>query len=47
MSEKLVEMKYVGEGTKPPNIFVKEAEVQDLEKTEMWKAKRKKVSDNG
>lgn len=47
MSNKLVEMRYVGKGTKPPNLFVKESEVQDLEKTKMWKAKRKKVSDNG
>ena len=49
MSDKLVEMKYVGPGTKPKNIFVKEAEVQSLENTNMWKTKtkRKKVSDNG
>ena len=47
-SEKLVEMKYVGPGTKPKNIFVTKAEVQSLEKTKMWQImKRKKVSSNG
>ncbi len=49
MSDKMVEMRYVGPGTKPDNILVKESEVQSLEDTKMWKAttKRKKVSDDG
>ena len=48
MSEKLIEMKYVGPGTKPKNIFVQGSEVQSLEKTKMWQImKRKKVSSNG
>ena len=48
MPEKLIEMKYVGVGTKPPNIFVQESEVQPLEATKLWKTmKRKKVSNNG
>ena len=49
MSEKLVEMKYMGLGTKPANLFVKESEVASLEKTKMWETttKRKKVSSNG
>ncbi len=47
-SEKLIEMKYVGPGTKPTNIFVQESEVQSLENTKVWKVnKRKKVSSNG
>ncbi len=50
MSDKLVAMRYVGPGTKPDNILVKESEVQSLENTKLWKTtttKRKKVSDNG
>ncbi len=44
---KMVEMKYVGPGTAPPNMKVKESEVKGLEKTKMWKKVGKKVIKDG